>query len=248
MAARLLVFLLSLALVVGCTKPAQRKSSAEPGTITARPGRGAGACALGIHPLPVGSGRKAMMRVTPGASRGRRALILALHGAGSHWYGGLYAFRGGWDMPGLVLVAPEARASTWSFLFGHDDDLGTVNRALAQAFRRCRIDRRRIGVGGFSDGATYALSLGLANGRLFRAVMALSPGGIVGDKREGKPRIFIGQGTKDDVLPFRRTRDELVPGLRRDGYDVTFRTFVGGHKVVESESRAAVLWFLRRAP
>ena len=78
--------------------------------------------------------------------------------------------------------------------------------------------------------------------------MALSPGGIVGERREGKPRIFMAQGTKDAVLPFRRTRDELVPGLRHAGYEVTFRTFAGGHKVLESESRAAVRWFLRRAP
>jgi predicted esterase len=185
------------------------------------------------------------MRVTRPTKRGRKAVILALHGAGSHWYGGLYAFRGGWNTPGLVLVAPEARGNTWSFLFGRDQDLQTVDRSLAQVFRRCSVDARRIGVGGFSDGATYALSLGLANGRLFKAIMSLSPGGIVGDRRVGKPRIFIAHGTKDDVLPFSRTRDELVPGLRRDGYDVSLHSFVGGHKVIASESRAAVRWFLR---
>lgn len=216
-----------------------------PGTIEARPGRGGRDCSPGTHRLPVGRGRTAFMRVAAGAVSGKKALILVLHGAGSHWYGGLYAFRGGWSVPGLVLVSPDARGSTWSFLFGRDEDLPTVDRALAQAFRRCRIDSKRVAVGGFSDGATSALSLGLANGRLFTAIMALSPGGIVGDRRVGKPRIFIAQGTKDEVLPFSRTRDELVPGLRRDGYAVTFRTFVGGHKVIASESRAAVRWFLR---
>ncbi len=72
-----------------------------------------------------------MMRVTPRGRNGKRALILTLHGAASHWYGGLYAFRGGWDVPGLVLVAPEARAST-----------GTKTATIASASRP-RVSIRR---------------------------------------------------------------------------------------------------------
>jgi predicted esterase len=185
------------------------------------------------------------MRVTAGSVRGKKALLVVLHGAGGASRDGLYAFRGGWDARGLVMVAPASRGPTWSALYGGDSDLTTVDSTLAEAFRRCEIDPRRVGVGGFSDGATYALSLGLANGRLFHAVIALSPAGIVGERREGRPRIFVAHGRNDQVLPFTTSRDDLVPRLRREGYRVTFRPFAGGHKARESESRAAVRWFLR---
>jgi poly(3-hydroxybutyrate) depolymerase len=41
---------------------------------------------------------------------------------------------------------------------------------------QCTVDPQRICVSGFSDGASYALSLGLANGDLFTHVAAFSPG------------------------------------------------------------------------
>jgi phospholipase/carboxylesterase len=236
-----LVLLLAAA-VVGC---AEAQTGAGPERLEARPGRGGGSCEPGTHRLRAGAPRKTWMRVAPGAVHGSKALLLLLHGAGGAAIDGLREFRGGWDARGLVMVAPAARGRTWSALFGRDRDLATIDAVLREAFRRCRIDPRRVGVGGFSDGATYALSLGLANGRLFRAAIALSPGGIVGERREGKPRIFIAHGTRDNVLPFSTSRDQLVPALRNAGYDVTFRPFAGEHKAREPESRAAVRWFLR---
>jgi phospholipase/carboxylesterase len=219
---------------------------AGPGRLAARPGRGGGNCRPGEHPLRVGGGRKALMRVTAGSRGGRKALILALHGAGSGGApGGLYALRGGWGFPGVVMVAPAAGGTTWSFLRGSDEDLPYVDRALKQAFARCRVDPRRIAVGGFSDGATYALTLGLTNGDLFRAVMAISPGGVLGENSVGKPRVFIAHGTRDNVLPIDRTSDVIVRELRKFGYRVTYRKFRGGHEARPEISRAAVRWFLR---
>jgi len=49
-----------------------------------------------------------------------------------------------------------------------------MDEALNKAFAVCRVER--VGVCGFSDGASYALGLGLANGELFKSVMAFSPG------------------------------------------------------------------------
>jgi predicted esterase len=240
------MFLVLAIMLAGCGQDAAQKASEPEGTLAASPGSGGGRCAPGVHELAVGVGRKAKMRVTPGPANARRAVILVLHGAGGQSNDGLYAFRGAWNIPGLVIVAPSSRSSTWSSLLGSDVDTPTVDRSLQRAFARCRVDRRRIGVGGFSDGATYALSLGLDNGRLFTAVMALSPGGVSTHDPVGRPRIFIAHGTKDDVLPFSRTRDDLVPELRSAGYRVTLRTFVGGHKAPAPISRAAVRWFLGR--
>jgi phospholipase/carboxylesterase len=186
------------------------------------------------------------MRVTPGSRGGKKALLLALHGAGSGGSrGGLYVFRRGWNEPGVVMVAPAAEGSTWSFFRGRDTDLPFVNRALKRAFARCRVDPRLIAVGGFSDGASYALTLGLTNGDLFRALMALSPGGASVAKATGKPRVFIAHGTNDSVLPMAQTSDVIVRELRSSGYRVTYRKFRGGHQVLPEISREAVRWFLR---
>jgi phospholipase/carboxylesterase len=187
------------------------------------------------------------MRVSGGSRAGKKALILALHGAGSGGSrGGLYVFRGGWSVPGVVMLAPAAAGATWSYpRGGRDVDLPFVDRALARAFARCEVDRRRIGIGGFSDGATYALTLGLANGDLFRAVMALSPGGVRAEKAVGRPRVYVAHGTRDGVFPVSQTSDVVVRELRQLGYRVTYRRFRGGHEVVPGVSQEAVRWFLR---
>jgi phospholipase/carboxylesterase len=214
--------------------------------ITAPQAGAEGRCRPGKHSLRVGAGREAVMRVTAGTRGGGKALILALHGANSGGAGGgLYAFRGAWKVPGVVMVAPASKGSTWSYLSGSDVDLPVVQRALTQAFARCPINPRLVAVGGFSDGASYALTLGLTNGDRFRAIIALSPGGAVAPDRVGKPRVFVAHGTADPVLPIERTSDRIVRSLRNDGYTVTYRRFKGVHEVRPEIAGAAVRWFLR---
>lgn len=216
------------------------------GRVVAPTSQGGSACAPGEYALRLGNGRTARLRVTPGARTSPRGLILAFHGAGGSASEGLFVFRRAWNVPGLVLVAPAALGNTWSALHQRNDrDLATVNRALAQAWRRCRIDRRRVAVGGFSDGGTYALSIGLQNGNIFRSVLALSPGGLLDVEHRGKPRVFIAHGRRDDVLPIGRS-DAAVRTLRSSGYPVTYRSFDGGHQVPVAISGAAVRWYLRR--
>jgi phospholipase/carboxylesterase len=206
-------------------------------------------CDPGEHVLRLPNGQAARMRVTPAGTVGPRALAVVLHGAGGSSASALDAFRGGWDEPGLVLIAPAAKGQTWSILRSETDvDLESVNLALAAAYERCRIDRRRIAVGGFSDGATYALTLGVSNGDLFPAIMALSPGGIIGGQQQGVPRIFVSHGTEDTVLPIERAGDAVVKTLRDAGYPVTYRRFRGGHEASPATSKAAVRWFLDGAP
>jgi phospholipase/carboxylesterase len=201
-------------------------------------------CSPGERALRLDNGQAARMRVTPAAAGGR-ALFVVLHGAGQTPADALQAFRGGWETPGLVLIAPKSKGQTWSILRSEvDDDLESVNFALAEAYERCQIDRSRIAVGGFSDGATYALTLGVSNGDLFPAIMALSPGGIVAGEQVGAPRVFISHGTLDTVLPIERAGDAVVAKLRAAGYAVTYRRFRGGHEASLATSSAAVRWFL----
>ncbi len=225
-------------------------SEGEPAVVDVTTGSTAttvASCNPGVHELTLGNGQAARMHVTRG--RGQRALIVALHGAGGTPAGAIDAFGGALKEPGLVLIAPASKGQTWSILRSEQDlDLESVNLALAEAYERCPIDRRRLAVGGFSDGATYALTLGVSNGDLFPAVIAFSPGGIVAGEQRGIPRFFVSHGTRDSVLPIARAGDAVVRKLRQAGYPVTYRRFDGDHEVPTTTSKAAVHWFLEGAP
>lgn len=98
-------------------------------------------------------------------------------------------------------------------------------------------------IGGYSDGASYALSLGISNGDLFGHILAFSPGFVAPAGRFGSPRIFVSHGTRDRWLPIGRTSRRLVPDLERMGYGVLYREFDGPHVVPPGIAREAVDWF-----
>jgi predicted esterase len=179
------------------------------------------------------------MRVSRSTSGDGRALLLALHGAGSGGApGGLWAFRAAWEIPDLVIVAPAAAGTAWSL---GSTDVRFVDRALRAAFRRCLIDVRRVAIGGFSSGAGMTLWLGLANGDLFRSLLVFSGARTFPDERVGKPQVFVAHGTLDDVIPIGLGGDAIVRDLRSEGYGVTYRRFRGGHRVLPRIARAAVV-------
>jgi phospholipase/carboxylesterase len=212
--------------------------------LEARPQGGAKPCAAGEHELRVTPHRRALMRVTRRSNGQPPALLVALHGAGSGGApGGLYAFRGAWGVPGLVIVAPAAAGSAWTL---GEVDVRFVDLVLERAFARCRVDPRRVAIGGFSSGAGMALWLGLANGDLFRGVIALSGGGSLPGVRVGKPHVFVAHGLRDQVVPIELGGDEVVRRLRRDGYRVTYRRFAAGHRVVPAIALTAVVATLQK--
>lgn len=215
--------------------------------LTARPGstERARGCAPGEHELRTASGRRALMRVSRATGGPGRALLVALHGAGSGGApGGLWAFRGAWSVPDLVIVAPAAAGTAWS---SGATDVRFVDRTLRATFARCRIDPRRVSIGGFSSGAGMTLWLGLANGDLFRSMLVFSGADSFPRERVGKPRVFVAHGTMDDVIPIALGGDRIVRQLRADGYSVMYRRFDGGHRVVPSIARAAVVAQVVRA-
>jgi phospholipase/carboxylesterase len=168
--------------------------------------------------------------------------VLSLHGAGGDAEAGLALLRPLAEERGLLVVAPASRGSTWDAVRGSDGpDADLVDRALVTVFAAFPVSPDRVAVAGFSDGASYALGLGLANGNLFRDVLAFSPGFVPpGAPRSGKPRIFVSHGDADEVLPIGRTSRRIVPALRDDGYDVTYREFRGPHTVPPEIVREAV--------
>jgi predicted esterase len=99
-------------------------------------------------------------------------------------------------------------------------------------FAKAPIDPNRVVLLGFSDGASYALSLGTANPRLFRSIIALSPGYTAVPRRvDPAQRIFIAHGTDDQILPPGNVRKAVLPDLQAAGLKPRMRWFNGGHTI-----------------
>ena len=143
------------------------------------------------------------------------------------------------------MLAVESRGRTWDRVSGtFGPDVFYIEAALLHVFDRCAIDPARIGLFGFSDGASYALSLGPSNGDLFRHLVAFSPGFAAPAGLVGTPRIWVSHGRQDTVLPETVTRNDIVPSFRDAGYEVMYRDFEGGHEVPRAIWTEALDWFL----
>jgi phospholipase/carboxylesterase len=144
-------------------------------------------------------------------------LVLLLHGAGEDARDGLAQLRGQADEAGLILLALGSRGPTWDLILNrgrYGPDIAAIDRALGHAFSRCAVDPVRVGVGGYSDGASYALAPGLANGDLFSHVLAFSPGFLAPSGKRGSPRVFVSHGTRDRWLSIDSCSRRIVPQLR----------------------------------
>jgi predicted esterase len=147
----------------------------------------------------------------------------------------------------VIEVSPQAAHGAWDVMLGgFGEDLALADAAMRWVFARFAIDPAHLASVGFSNGASYALSVGLTNGDVFSHIVAFSPGFMAPGEVHGRPPIFIAHGTEDRVLPIDKTSRRFVPDLRSEGYDVTFRTFEGRHEVVPALSTRALDWFLRR--
>jgi len=216
-----------------------------------RPASGPAADGEGLdEPLGLGldepSGRDGVLYVPETAEPGAPILVF-LHGATGSGRSHLRAVLAAADRYGVILVAPDSRGPvTWDVIaerrFG--PDVAFLDRVLDAVADRIDGDIGRLAVGGVSDGASYALSIGLGNGDVFPTVLAFSPGFVAVAEATGRPRIFVSHGTRDPVLPIDACSRSFVPPLREAGYDVHFREFDGGHTVPPPIADEALRWWL----
>ena len=219
------------------------------GRLKARPAREVRAAApVGLQLIGEGVTRGDYLLYVPKTYRAESPalLMLWLHGAGSR--GRVFLspeLQGQADTARMLLLVPTSKEYTWDVIVGrYGPDVAMIDRALESTFNRYAIDPARIAVGGFSDGASYALSLGIINGDLFTHVLAFSPGFMAPTGQRGSPRVFVSHGTHDNVLPIDRCSRKIVPQLRRAGYDIKYREFEGGHAIPPDVVSEAVGWFV----
>lgn len=220
---------------------------ARPGAAI-KPGASVKGVPAGLHPLNLRIDRDALLYIPESAAKFDQApLVVSLHGATRNADRGIQLLQSLADEHGFLLLAPASQAGTWDAIGGqYGPDPAFIDRALARSFTMRRIDPARIAMAGFSDGASYSLSIGLANGDLFNAVFGFSPGFIVPGQRASKPPVFISHGTIDNVLPIDQCSRVIVPELKRLGYNVTYREFEGKHTLPPEVASEAMQWFMNR--
>jgi phospholipase/carboxylesterase len=215
------------------------------GRLTARPRAPRfGHLSPGVHRLHLGRLRDGLISVP--RAIGPRPLLVMLHGARGDGAQALHLVARAAEAHGVLVLAPESRGASWDFFrAATGSDVRFLDAALARTFAVRTVDPERVAIGGFSDGASYALSLGLANGDLFRCVLAFSPGFSSPPAEIGDPTIFVAHGTEDKVLPIDVCSRRIAPALAQRGYAVEYDEFVGGHTVPDDVVERAIALLVR---
>ena len=198
----------------------------------ARPEPGFHPAEPGLRRLGLGSPRDGLLFI-PEAARSRPVpLLVMLHGSGSSAGHVWPTVRSDAEGRGVAVLMPDCRGFSWDYHLGDfGEDRRFIDAALAETFRSVPVDPRHVALGGFSAGATMALSLGPPNGDLFGWVFAFSPTGIADTGQVGHPSFLIAHGLQDGLVPIASTSRAIVPALRSAGYRVVFREFPGEHEV-----------------
>jgi phospholipase/carboxylesterase len=150
------------------------------------------------------------------------------------------------EASGFLLLVPQSLMPTWDIVIaGNGPDLQRLDIALAHVADRFALDARRFAFAGHSDGGSYALSNGLANGDVVTHILAFSAGFMTPLHQEGAPHVFIAHGSRDEVTPVETAGRSHAARLKAAGYDVTYLEYDGPHKSQPHIVEAAVRYFLR---
>jgi predicted esterase len=194
-----------------------------------------------------------MLRQGPAPAKARLTAIL-VHGRGAS-ASDIIGLASEIAADDVAFIAPDAPGRTWypySFLVPMDRNEPYLTRSLdllgsiVDDLTTQGVERRRIALAGFSQGACLSLEFAARHAGRYAGVIAFS-GGLIGPP--GTPRdypgsfdgtpIFIGCSDVDPHIPLERVQ-ESTSVLRRMGATVDERIYPGmGHLVAEDEIRAA---------
>lgn len=200
----------------------------------------------GRHAITFAEGREAVLVVPEGLDpAGPVPLLVMFHGAGGEANKVLPHFVRWARARGFLLLAPQSMFPTWDIVIGgHGPDLERLDAALQQVAAHFRLDPARLGFAGFSDGGSYALSVGLTNGDVVSHVIALSAGFMNTFVRHGSPRVFLAHGRSDTQLPLETSARPHALRLLEQGVDLTLLPFEGDHVIVPEVVARAIGFFM----
>lgn len=228
----------------GCLAGPTEGAAAGGSRLRSRPGEpGSGGLTPGTHSLEDAIDAEATLYVPSSWSPDVPArLFVMLHGAGASRNGldGIFPLA---DPHGMLVLLPKSQGRTWDLVLGgFGPDVAMIDRALAWIFERCAVDPAGVCLGGFSDGGSYALSLGLGNGDLFGRIAAFSPGFMAPAERIGTPSILMVHGVQDTILPIAGTSREITAQLRAWAYALDYEEFDGPHTIRAEDLQRAFAW------
>ena len=219
------------------------KADARAGELSARPSAPSRSGQVGLREIGTG-----VLLYVPESYNPAQPmpLVVMLHGAGGTAQHSLDLVQRYADKHGFLLLAPNSQESSWDIISrrSYGPDVTRIDAALEELFATYAVDLKRVAIAGFSDGASYALSLGVINGELFSHVIAFSPGFMAPTRGVGSPHVFVSHGVQDRVLPIEQCSRRLVPLLERTGYKVDYVEFPGGHVVPAELAEAAFANFV----
>jgi predicted esterase len=194
----------------------------------------------------------------------RYPLLAVLHGAGRREELLMKAYRDEAERRQALFLVPRSYHMTWDLIVAATQgaaataadgshsarpDLDFLEYAYDLIFRRYPVDEGRLGLVGYSDGASYALSVGLSNPHLFRAVMGWAAGFVAIENEAAapgvpRPAVLVEYGTHDELFPFEQVALPMREQLESFGCAVTFRVDEGGRHWPSSEFQDEALdWF-----
>ncbi|MFG1461679.1 esterase [Xanthobacter sp. DSM 24535] len=200
----------------------------------------------GRHLLGIAAERDAVLVVPPGLDPSRPTpLVVLFHGGGGSAEKILPVLEAQAGLHGFLLLAPQSLFPTWDIVIaGNGPDRERLDQALAEVGSHFLVDRRHLAFAGFSDGGSYALSLGLTNGNIVSHIIAFSAGFMSVHAQEGAPRVFIAHGLQDEQLPIATSGRSNAAKLQAAGYDVQYVEFNGTHAVQPPIVSLAMTFFL----
>lgn len=204
----------------------------------------------GRHGLGLFETRDAVLVVPPGLDPRRPTpLVVLFHGGGGGAERILPMLEAHARERGFLLLVPQSLFPTWDLVIaGHGPDRERLDSALAHVASRFLLDPTRLIFAGHSDGGSYALSIGLANGDRVSHLVISSAGFLAPLMQAGAPRIFLSHGLRDEQIPIARSAHVHAARLRQAGYDVTFVDYDGPHAWQPSVVARAVAFMLEAGP
>jgi predicted esterase len=190
-------------------------------------------------------------------------LLTVLHGAGRQDEALMRAYRHEAQLRQAFVLVARSFHQTWDLIAlgiqsgaalepaapSGRPDLDFLEFAYDLIYRRYPIDRERQALIGYSDGASYALSVGLSNPHVFCAVMAWAPGFLAleadaADPGTKRPAVYLTYGTHDELFPFERVAKPMRRHLEDLGCSVTFVVDEGGRHWPPGDFQPEALdWF-----
>lgn len=200
----------------------------------------------GRHRLGIDDERDAVLFVPAGLeARMPVPLFVMFHGAGGYPGKVLPFIEEHAEHRKFLVLAPYSLYPTWDIVIGGSGpDLERLHRALTAVTSRYRVDRDHLAFAGFSDGASYALSIGITNGDIASHVIAFSGGFMSIFTQNGSPRVFIAHGLIDEQLPIVTSGRANAAALTSAGYEVQYVEFNGLHAIQPVIVGVAIEFFL----